>query len=255
MKFIIIGAGDVGLSLSQRLSSHRHDVVLVERLESAIAKLGSEIDFQVIVGNGSSPDILLAAGIESADYFLAVTDNDEANISACLVARMINPKAKRVVRLRDLSLNVPEIDASELSEYFDLVINPSFAAAKHMVGLFEVPGAREVVDFAGGKLRMIGLGVSPQSTAINKRLSTLRELYPNAPTLIIAIVRGNKLIVPGGNDKIRVGDTIYTITKPDETDALFEVAGRETLAAKNDLGRNIVRQKHRIDAGAPRDFS
>jgi len=226
MKFLIIGAGDVGMTLSSNLSSHQHEVVLVEQDDSKVKNELSGLDLQVVVGNGVSPETLVQAGIEEADYVIAVTDVDEVNIAASFISRLLNPKPKRIARIRDLNLAHQQIPPELINEYFDLIINPEQAAADYMMQLFRIPGAREIVEFEGGKIRVLGLGVSGQSALVNVRLDSLKDFQNELPLLIVAVMRGAKLIVPRGADRIKVGDVIYAVTVPEKTKLLFELAGK-----------------------------
>ncbi|RIL05190.1 MAG: Trk system potassium transporter TrkA, partial [Proteobacteria bacterium] len=133
MRFVIIGAGDVGANLCVKLASHQHDVILIEKRLENISKQISSLDLQIIIGNGSCPEVLSRAGIEAADYVIAVTDSDEVNVAACFISRLINPEPKRIARLRDLEIAHRSINPELLSEYFDLIINPDQAGAEYLL--------------------------------------------------------------------------------------------------------------------------
>ena len=226
MRFIVIGAGSVGISLCSKLVSKDHDVVLVELEESNLAKVPAGLDIQTLVGNGCSPDVLVRAGINEADYLLAVADIDEVNIAACFVSRLVNPQIKRIARIRDISLKHRDISPQELSSFFDLIINPELVGAEYILKLLEVPGAREVLEFAQGRLRVLGLTVTERSPLVGRELISFKDFQDDFHFLVIAIVRGNRLIVPRGSDKVRAGDIIYTVSDPERTRFLFELAGR-----------------------------
>lgn len=233
MKFIIVGSGSVGLSLAHRLVRQMHEVTLVERLQAKAAKATALMDINVVTGNGVAPATLIRAGIRTADYVIAVTNSDEANISVALVAKLINPNAKRIVRIRSVDLGHGEIGDHQLHEFFDLIINPDQAAADHFLQLFQVAGAKEVVDFCDRKLRVLGLSISESSPFIFKKLSDLDEIRKNLPVLVLGIVRANNLFVPKGEDRLLPGDVLYCITEPQRTAVLFEMAGREYTEGKS----------------------
>ena len=102
MRFVIVGAGSVCLSLAQRLVINRHDVILIEKDDAIIERIPPSLDLQVIQGNGAAPEVIARAGLNNAEYLVALTDVDEVNISAALMAKLINPRAKRIVRVRNL---------------------------------------------------------------------------------------------------------------------------------------------------------
>ncbi|MGI9613447.1 MAG: NAD-binding protein, partial [Acidimicrobiales bacterium] len=87
MRVLIVGAGEVGWFLAERLRGEGLDVAVVEINPARAEALGSEIDVQVVTGSGSSPTDLRAAGIERADLLAAVTENDEINLIASLLGK------------------------------------------------------------------------------------------------------------------------------------------------------------------------
>jgi len=233
MRFIIIGGGDVGTSLSSKLSSDGHDVVLIEKSELRAEKLAVSLEVSIVSGNGCMPEVLGKAGIATADYLISVADNDEVNMAACLVSKLLNPAARRIARIRDINLVHKDISSEQLNDYFDFIVNPEQAAADHLLQLFKTPGAKEVVEFAHGRLRVLGISVEPDSGVLNRRIDSLKEYRDKFPVLIIAIIRRGKLIVPKGNDFIRLGDTIYVTTVPEKTGVLFELAGKKLYYGKS----------------------
>ena len=87
MKTIIIGAGKVGYSIAQLLSSENQEVVVIEQDEERLNIVNDNLDVQVILGSGSSPATLEAAGVRDASMLIAVTEMDELNMIACLLAK------------------------------------------------------------------------------------------------------------------------------------------------------------------------
>ncbi len=233
MRFIVVGAGDVGVTLAEQLVGEEHDVVLVERSEAKLSKAASALDIEILLGNGCAPDILIRAGLNTADYVIAVADSDEVNVAACLISKLINPAAKRIARIRDTNLVHKDILQDRLNDFFDLIINPDQAAADYLLRLFKVAGAKEALDFCDGKLRVVGLEVIDQSRFIDRKLKDLTDIRDRLSMLIIALLRDGTLSVPGGNDAIHQGDVIYCITPPDRVSVLFEMAGRNLVASRS----------------------
>ncbi len=226
MKFIIIGAGNVGISLAERLNSTQHDIILIEKNEDRLGDIPAYLDLQTVHGNGCSPEILQKAKLAEADYLIAVSENDEVNIAACLVAKLMAPKVKRIARLRNLNLNSCGITKDQLNEYCDLVINPEQAGADYLFQLFQYPGTKDVVEFGEGKLRVVGFHVTEASPYANQKISSLRELKGELQTLMLAILRDDQLIVPRGADRVRPGDIIYVVVRPEEMRDLFKFANK-----------------------------
>jgi trk system potassium uptake protein TrkA len=86
MRFIVIGAGRVGLRTARVLREEGHEVTLVEADEDRAARAEND-DFEVILGDGSREDLLVKAGIESADALGALTGDLNTNFAACLIGK------------------------------------------------------------------------------------------------------------------------------------------------------------------------
>ncbi|MBW1804143.1 MAG: NAD-binding protein, partial [Deltaproteobacteria bacterium] len=99
VKIIIVGAGEVGFHIAQKLSEENQDVFLIEKDQEKIRRINEELDVQAILGSGTSPKVLKASGIENADILVAATDSDEVNLIACLLTRNMNPYILKVARV------------------------------------------------------------------------------------------------------------------------------------------------------------
>lgn len=232
MKFIIVGAGNVGLGLAERLVSNQHDVVVIEKKESVVRAIPNSLDIQVIKGNACSTQVLLDAGLKDADYLIAASNNDEANISVCLLGKLINPLPKRVVRLHNVDFHRRIIAEEKLSEYFDLIIDPDQAGAEYLFRLLKVVGARDVVEFAEGKLIALGLEIKDGAKIAGKKLGALKGMISDAPFLVLGVVRDQKLMIPSGKDRLRIGDIAYIVTPLNKTETIFDLCGQKLESPK-----------------------
>ena len=88
MKVVIVGAGEVGFHVAQRLANEGRQVVVVDVAPSRLDYVQSHVDVGVIEGNGASPAVLERAGVADAALFVAVTSDDHVNLSACPPARL-----------------------------------------------------------------------------------------------------------------------------------------------------------------------
>ncbi|WP_411967174.1 potassium channel family protein [Haloferax sp. YSSS75] len=86
MRFVIIGAGRVGLRTARVLREEGHEIVLVE-LDPNRVKQAQEREFDVVEGDGSHEDVLLEAGIENADALGALTADLNVNFAACMIGK------------------------------------------------------------------------------------------------------------------------------------------------------------------------
>jgi len=211
LKVIIIGAGKVGIQIAQTLSAENHDVTIIDKRDDIRQDLDSNLDIMTIVGNGANVRILEQAGIRESDMLIAVTRIDEVNMIACMTAKQFNV-TKTIARIR----NTEYMYSNSLSKEklgIDFVINPERATAKEIVKLLKTPSnVCEAQDFASGKISLFGLKIEENCPFVNKKI---KNISFGAHSLIIAIFRGDNLIIPSGEDEILVNDKIYLLIKKD----------------------------------------
>ncbi|MEA1961241.1 MAG: Trk system potassium transporter TrkA [Bacillota bacterium] len=207
MKTIIIGAGKVGFSMAQMLSGEDHDVVVIEQEPERQKIVEDILDVQVVRGSGSSCSVLESAGVKQADMVLAVTERDELNMIACLLAKQYGVKTT-VARVR----NTEYLEVDNLGNLMgiDLIINPERVTAMEIAQIVKYPEALNVDYYADGKVQLIELPITEESSLIGKKL---KDLKSSVPYNIVSIVRKHKMIVPSGEDNFYVGDRINVMTK------------------------------------------
>ena len=222
MSIVIVGAGEVGRNLAMRLSSEGRDVVLVDRDEERLSTISESADVQTVPGNGSSPAVLRDAGIEGASMLVAVTDSDETNIVACLVARAYAPTdCKRIARIRDPAYSEDPRLLGEGLLGIDFHINPEVMTARKIFRLLQIPQATDAIHFAEGRVVVFAVKLPEDSPAVGRKLADLAELYPGRRLLAVAIGRQERIVIPRGDTVLEAGDALYTAALPgDVTDAL-----------------------------------
>lgn len=232
MHIVIVGAGNIGRYLVERLAGEDHDVTVIDHDREKIEEIGSHYDVRAINAPASSLDTLKKAGVENADIFIAVTNSDEANLITCLLADSINQNVRKIARVRELVTSESGL-SPRIRRVFDEFINPDREAAAYLQRVFEVPGACEVIDFANGRVRVVGVSLFAGSAVIGKKLKDLGGSNITGKMLVVAIARHGELIIPRGDDLLEVGDTIYVSTVPEQTATIFELEGREHRPVKN----------------------
>ena len=173
MKIIIVGAGEVGFHIASRLALENKDVVVIDKSATSIQRVADHLDVQTIEGSGSSPVILEQAGLKEAEILLAVTDSDETNLVACLMADTISPTTKKLARIRKRDYDDYHQLFQDASPHIDTVINPEIEVVKTIERFMSVPGAVDVGDFADGRLKLVGLIMDKDSRLAGVRLLDL----------------------------------------------------------------------------------
>ncbi len=221
MKIIIVGAGEVGFHIAQKLSEESHNVTLIDNDPKKIKRITESLDIQVLLGGGTSPHVLKEAGIQKADILVAATDSDEVNLISCLMARNLSPNLLKIARIR----NTEYLEQKELFEQdflgIGLVINPESEMVESILRLMEVPGASEVIDFIGGRVKLIGITVKGDSPFVGHKLASFKGLEEKL--LVGAIAREDQILIPRGDDMIKADDLVYVVVRKDELDRILKL--------------------------------
>lgn len=213
MKIVIVGAGEVGYHIAGRMALENKDVVVVDKNPDAVRRISENIDVQTVTGSGSNPFVLEEAGIKEADIILAVTDSDEVNLVACLMADILSTHTKKLARLRGAGYDTHHDTLRDHAPHIDTVINPEIEVVKTIEQLMRVPGAVDTGQFAQGRIKYVGIYLDEHARLAGARLAELPNLIGGHRLLIAAIMREEELIIPTGNDQLLPGDLIYFISE------------------------------------------
>ena len=242
MKIVIVGAGEVGTHLAKMLSKENHDIVLMDEDPEKLQRIASQVDLLTLVGYANSFKDLKETGISKTDLFIAVTPYEDRNIVSCIIAKDLG--AKRTVARVNNGEFLNEKNRERLTNFgVDEIIYPENLAAKEIVSSIKQVGTREMIEFSGGKLILMGVKIRENAPIVNR---TLEELtYLNAEIRAVAINRDSATIIPHGKDYIKDGDIVFFITNRSHQNKIFEIAGKEIYGIRNImfLGGSRIAQK------------
>ncbi len=232
MYIIILGAGEVGYNLAKLLSYEKHDVVILEPNLERVKRAREKLDIQVFEGTGSSPDDLREAGIEKADMVVAVSNNDEVNLLACLIAGKFNVKTKIArVKNREFTREDCAINAQFLG--IDLIIHPESEVAKAVVGLLNMTAATDILEFADGKILLLGIQLDKKCGILGQSLAEVGRAVENVTFRTVAIQRRDRTIIPRGADIFMNNDRVYVMTQRENLPELLILVGKENVKMEN----------------------
>lgn len=230
---MVVGAGEVGEYICERLSKQGHDVALVERRAARLAQVQEHLDVLGVAGNGASPHVLDEAGIHKAELLVAVTNDDEVNLLASLLAKQAGVEIT-IVRLE--AEDHRESDALRDAMGVDLVIDPDLETAAEIIELLEFPGVSEVAQMAGGEVVIIGARLPSHADAVGKTLQQIAlEHEPNWEFLFGVIARGEDTVIPRGNHVLEADDHVRVVCKRRARNELLELLG-----LRQDLARRVM---------------
>ncbi|MCA1945080.1 MAG: Trk system potassium transporter TrkA [Desulfovibrio sp.] len=234
MRIIIVGAGEVGYHIARRLSQEDKQVVVIDVRADALKRLTDIADVQTIQGSGSSPRVLDEAGIHDASIVLAVTDSDEINLIACFFANLLSPTALKLARLRNEEYTLyRDAFSSELLN-ISTIINPEVEVVKSIDNMITVPGALELMEFAAGRVKMVGMRVGP-GPLTGVGLPQLRSRMGDLAFILAALVRGERVIIPTGKDSIQPDDLVYFVCQEQDLPAVSRAFGMPQHSVKDVL--------------------
>ena len=222
MRMVIIGVGEVGFHVAKALSQEDFDITVIDNDPEKCRRASEHLDVIVVQGNGASPKNLVEANVDKADYVFALTRIDEVNLIASQQARQLGAN-KVIARLRNQQYS----DANSIikPEKFgiDLVIHPEKEACSEIVRLVEHPYAIKVMDFEGGRLKMIGFKISHRNQVVGRSVKELCDDSKELKFGIVAVIRGNKTIVPWGDFIFEPDDRAYFIIKTKHLEELLSL--------------------------------
>lgn len=235
MKIIIVGAGEVGYNIANRLSSENKNVSVIDKDENAVKRIRENLDVQTVTASGSNPKVLIEAGIKKTDIFLAVTDSEEVNIVACLMTNLISPATKKLARIRNSDFDPYHSTFKTNSPQIDTVINPEIEVVNTIRKLMTVPGAVDVGNFVEGKVGYVGVRIANDSPMTGMELIDFPSRFGEDRPLIAAILRKNEVIVPRGSDNICSGDLVYFVCESQKLEKNLGLFGIKIQPIRNVL--------------------
>jgi len=235
MKVLVVGAGEVGYHIAGHLAREKNDVVVIDEDPEALRRVSDHIDALVIQGSGSSPAVLKAAGLKEAEIVMAVTNRDETNLVACLMADLISPGTRKMARLRHDGYDGFHDQLRDHPPHIDVVINPEIEVVKTIEHMMRIPGAAEIGEFGNGRVRFVGVGLDENARVCGKRLADLAHQFGQGFPLVAAIVRRDELIIPRGNDQLLAGDRVYFTSAEKRLPEALAAFGREVRPLKRAL--------------------
>lgn len=226
MKIIILGAGQVGGSLAENLEAENHDVTVVDLNAEKLADLQNRLDIRTVQGACSYPTVLRQAGADSADMLIAVTNVDEANMVACQVAYSLFNVPTKIARIRSPHyFSNPELFGKE-DLPIDVFISPEQLVTNYVQRLIEHPGALQVLDFAGGRVKLVAVKPYYGGPLLGKSITKFKEYLPDIDVRVAAIFRNERSIDVTPETVIEIGDEVFFISAAEHTHSIMSAMRR-----------------------------
>lgn len=212
MKILILGAGQVGSSAAFHLSREEaNDVTVVDMRADVLRELQDRLDIRTVVGHAGYPEVLERAGANDADIIIALTDSDETNMVACQVAYTMFHTPTKIARIRAAEYMTAKTLFAQDAIPVDVRISPEQLVCEYVEQLILYPGALQVLEFADGRVRLVGAKAEKDGLLVGQQIATLKEHIPNTEGRIAAIYRDGVALQPDGNTVIQEGDEVFFV--------------------------------------------
>src|SRR3984957_34563 len=217
MKILILGAGQVGRTAAYHLSREpANEVTVVDTNEDILRDLQDRLDIRAVAGHASYPAVLEAAGIADTDVLVALTNSDEVNIVACEIAHALYRTPTKIARVRAPEYTTRAQLFTEGALAVDVWISPEQLVTEYIARLLSYPGALQVVDFADGRVQLVGVRARRDGLLVGRELRTLREHLPDTEARVAAIYRNDKPVPTAGDTVIEEDDEIFFVAASDD---------------------------------------
>jgi len=221
VNIVILGAGQVGSSLARNLANEDNDITIIDTNKASLRELREKLDVHTHQGHASHPDVLERANVNDADMLVAVTNSDEVNMMACQVAYSLFRTPTRIARVRATGyLQHQELFTPELIPV-DVLISPEQLITNHIHRLISNPGTLQVIDFAGGKVRLVSVKALDEGLLVGHKIKELNEHLPEVKVRVAALFREGKGIIPSGNTVIEANDELFVIASAQHIRAII----------------------------------
>jgi trk system potassium uptake protein TrkA len=212
MNILILGAGQVGSNVAYQLAREEaNQVTIVDIDPGALRELQDRLDVRTVVGHAAYPDILERAGARKADLIVALTNSDELNMVACQIAYTLFNTPKKIARIRAPEyINAPNLFQQD-NMPVDVYISPEQLVTEHIEQLIHYPGAFQVLEFAEGKVMLVGVNAQEGGLLVGQQIRALEEHLPRTETRIAAIYRNGYPLQPDGDTIIQEEDEVFFI--------------------------------------------
>ncbi|MCH9807351.1 MAG: Trk system potassium transporter TrkA [Alphaproteobacteria bacterium] len=259
MKIIVCGAGQVGFGIAERLSSEGNDVSIIDASEDLVTRANEVLDVRAFQGNAAHPDVLERAGAVDSDMLIAVTLHDEVNMVSCQVAHTLFNVPTKLARVRAQSYLDKRFGElfSRQSMAIDHIISPEIEVGSTVLRRLELPGAFDTASFADQEVLAAGVHCGADCPVLNTPLHQLAELFPDLPTVVVAIVRNGQLIATRKNDELEEGDEAYMVMPTNQVARTLQIFGHEeqqarriVIAGGGNIGLYLARSLEKLQPNA-----
>jgi K+ transport systems, NAD-binding component len=207
MKIAVVGAGKLGIKITEALLGGDHSVTIIDKNEALLQKLGSQMDLLTVTGNAKQITLLDSIGINTYDYLISATNTDEKNIVICSFAKKLGCK-KVIARVRDPE-HMNQLDFVKDTMGIDYIVNPDLSITLEIYKFLVEKYTLSNGIFSSGKISLIEFSADKMPEMIGRSVNYVNESLGNMH--IVSISRNGKVIIPKKNTEVMKDDFLYVV--------------------------------------------
>jgi trk system potassium uptake protein TrkA len=219
MNVLVVGGGKIGTRLASLLLAEGYQVKVIEVRREELPRLQQDLPAEVVViGNGTDPNLLEAAGIRQAQVVAAVTDEDETNLVVASLARFEFGIPRTIVRVnnpRNAWLFTPEMGV-------DVALNQADLMAHLIAEEMSLGDMMTLLKLRKGQYSLVEEKVHPAAIAAGQ---AIRQLDLPAECVITAVIRKGQLIIPRGDTVLQPADEVLAVVHASQAAQLAALLG------------------------------
>ncbi len=223
MNIIVAGSGKIGGTLIQSFVAEGHNVTVIDNDPDVINEITNIYDVMGITGNAIDSDVLIEAGIENVELFVAVMGSDEQNMLGCYIAKCMGA-SYTVARIRNPEYNDQSLRFMKKQLGISMAINPEMLVAEEIFNILKFPAATKIESFSRRNFELVQVKLKQDTPLDGMKLMDVRNKFPGK-YLICVVERDGKVFIPGGMFELHSGDTLGITATPAEIQKFLRSIG------------------------------
>lgn len=238
MRIVIGGAGEVGFHLAKWLSKELLDVIVIDTDKKNLQTIESNLDVMVHRGDITSFDTLREIKIDLTDIFISVTQLQNTNLTAALIAKKMGAK-RTIARIENPEFLRRENAIPVQRMGIDVLISPEQLAALEIHQLIEESAFNTMHTFTHGELKLFGTILDKDCKVLNKSVGEVADSLKHPPhympiAMIRHIQKGNyETLIPTESTVYQLNDQVYFIALKHATAEIYNLLGKKQEFFKN----------------------
>jgi trk system potassium uptake protein TrkA len=219
MKIMVLGAGHVAQALLHALHEE-HEITVIDIDPQRLAALSGRYDVRAVEGDGTTKHVVRKAGAAGTDLFVGCSPREEANLICAMLVKRLS-KAQTIIR----TTSAAYLEAwRERQLDVDFMVSPELETANAISAILGIPAARHTDVFADGKVQIVEFDVAADASPNALIGHRLRDAAIPADSKVAGLIRGDRMIVPRGDEQILPGDRVVVIASPESARSWCRVA-------------------------------